>query len=195
MAEFLLAASAFVLAMAALGLARVLRGPGGRRSHDGGAVARHRRCRRPAALWRGNRHVRCRRRRADPRAAGRVRVHRRSSRPRTRPSSTTTRNHGPPMTLVLDFFTVVGDSRRRVFLPGRHRRPAALSRRADAPARAHQGGQPRPGPGGAWIVADGRRGSGRDQARLRLAARLAVQRDDLATDRARRATRGSAPMT
>ena len=191
MAEFLLAASASVLAMTALGLARVLRGPGdadrmmaAQLLGTGGVgalllfgVATGASAAVDVALTLALL--------AAFASIGFVKAS-------AALQHDDTRNHGPPMTLVLDFFTISSVA-AGAFFPGRYGRASALSRRADAPARAHQGGQHRPGPGGAWIVADGRRRSGRDQACPRLAARLAVQCDDLATDRARRATRGQRP--
>src|SRR5262249_16584456 len=79
--------------------------------------------------------------------------------------------------------------------PGRHRRPAPLPRHPDPAARAHQGRQPRPRPGGARPAAASDRPSRRAQAGLRLAARPAGQRRGVAADRPCRATPGPARMT
>src|SRR5262249_48471148 len=79
--------------------------------------------------------------------------------------------------------------------PGRHRRPAPLPRHPDPAARAHQGRQPRPRPGGARPAAASDRPSRRAQAGLRLAARPAGQRRGVAADRPCRASRGPVRMT
>src|SRR4029450_6589390 len=68
-------------------------------------------------------------------------------------------------------------------------------RYADAPARAHQGGQPRARSRGARSAAARGRADQRGQARLRLAARAAGQRHGVPAHRARRASRGATRMT
>src|SRR5262249_19516644 len=88
-----------------------------------------------------------------------------------------------------------GRVRRRVLLSRGHGRPAALPRHPDPAARAHQGGQPRPRPGGARPLAAGGRSGWRAQAGVRLAARPAGQRRGVPADRARRAKRGPGNMT
>ena len=89
MADLLLAAACFVLIMVALGLVRILRGPTRRRPHHGGAAARHRRDRDPAADRCFDRHGRRDRRRPGAGAARGLRLGRfrlRRARTRTTPA-------------------------------------------------------------------------------------------------------------
>src|SRR5262249_9476404 len=79
------------------------------------------------------------------------------------------------------------DLGRPRFLPGRYGGIAALSRFAHPPARPHQGRQSRPRPGGARAAAAGSRTAGWPEARRRLAAGAALQRDSRADHRPRTA--------
>ena len=190
MAEFLLSAAAFVLLMVALGLVRVARGPGyadrmmaAQLLGTGGIGAL---LLVGAAVRRGGGG----RRGADAGAAGGLRldrlrqVHGAQDRP---PASGRRRGLMDAAARPVQHRR---HRRRRLLLPRRLGRPAALSRCLHAAACADQGRQPGPGAGrDRPAAADGQRARGAE-AGAGLAAGAAVRRGGVAADRARRAAPG-----